>query len=141
MLKQWNPLNLQSQIIQQEQQILTLQENLTLAQQALEATEQRLVLLEPSVKFVELSKRVFVEKSGKIYLGGEEVLPQMRSNLKDEAERFLTSQLWEILNATIVNESADIALRQSEDFEQVKFAKALKHWNHVLHNMLFLLAK
>lgn len=92
-----------------------------------------------NIKSVE--SKVFTHKGDTIFIGGNAVTEQMRSLLRDQARTFQTSNLFEILDATIVNESADLALRQSANFEHVQYAKALYHWNHVLKNVVHALAK
>lgn len=89
----------------------------------------------------ELSKHVFVEKNGKLSIGGEEIDIQLRNVLRDEAEYFLKSRLFELLNATILNETMSMSLIQSTEWHHVESAKMLYHWNHVLKNMVILLAK
>lgn len=98
-------------------------------------------LLGISHKVNELSKRVFEVKDKKIYLGGEEIKADVRSVMKDEAEYIRNSRLWEALQATIVNESSNIALIQSKDFDEVKSGKMLFHWQYVLENMIHVLTK
>ena len=85
--------------------------------------------------------RIFAERAGKFFIGGVEIDTQTRELLRDQAQYLQTSHLWEILDATITNESAKLALIQSTDFDQVRSAKMLYHWNHVLKNMIHLLAK
>ena len=65
----------------------------------------------------------------------------MRDLLREQAKYLQTSQLWETLNATITNEASNLALIQSTNFDQVLSAKMLHHWNHVLKNMIYKLAK
>ena len=52
-----------------------------------------------------------------------------------------TSQLFEIINATIMNESNELALIQSANFAHVENAKMLYHWGFVFKNMIKKLAK
>lgn len=103
-------------------------------------------LLEKSKEdFLSLESKVFLQKGLNIYIGGELITEQMRGILRDQAQNFQTSNLYEILNATIINEASNLALLQSGksgDIEQdVRFAKALHHWNYVLRNMINALAK
>lgn len=94
-----------------------------------------------------IKNSIFHEKNGKLFIGGEELSSEVGEILKGEAEIFLNSRLFEILNSTIVNEAYDIALIQSgkEDFKDIKnqviSAKMLYHWNHVLTNLLIKLSK
>ena len=91
--------------------------------------------------FLELENKVFKQKGSNIYIGGVLVDEQMRGILRDQAKSFQTTNLYEILNATITNEAATLALIQSATFEHVQYAKALHHWNHVLRNLIHALAK
>lgn len=88
-----------------------------------------------------ISTKVFTEKAGVFYIGGQPIDNTIRSILKDEATYILKSRFWELLEATIINESADIALKQSTNWEHVLTAKQLYHWNHVIKNMLHALNK
>lgn len=69
------------------------------------------------------------------------MVPQIRSLLRDEAKNLQNTRLWEILNASVINEAYNLALIQSKDFNNVQFAKALKHWNHFMLNAIYLLSK
>lgn len=92
-------------------------------------------------QFNTLAKRIFTEVKGKVYIGGEEIKPDVLEVLQDQARNLQTSQLYEILKATIINESADLALKQSQKWEDVNFAKALYHIMYVLDNILLNLRK
>lgn len=96
---------------------------------------------ENSINFKDIESKVFTEVKGKIYIGQEEIKPELLEVLKEQARYLSTSQLYDILNATIVNETSNLALIQSKDFDQVRFAKALHHWNFVLRNMVSRLTK
>ena len=96
---------------------------------------------EESVDFSTIEKRIFSNYGGKSYIGGVEVTEQIRSLLREQARYINSSQLLELLNATITNEAGNLALVQSSTFEQVQFAKALHHWNFVLRSMLTKLAE
>lgn len=96
---------------------------------------------ESSTDFIEISKKVFNQIGDDVYIGGVKVTPVMRTLLRDQAKQLQTSQLWELLHSTIVNESADLALKQSTSWDHVLSAKQLYHWQHVLKNMIFVLAK
>lgn len=91
--------------------------------------------------FTDIESHVFTEHGGKVFIGKEEITEQLRSVLRDEAEYIQHSRLWEILNASIVNEAYDIALIQSKDFDAVLSAKMLHHWAHFLRNVIHSLAK
>ncbi len=99
-------------------------------------------LLASSVpSYTEIQDHVFSVRKDGLYLGGNKIEPTLRSLLKDDAETIKNSRLWEILNASLLNEAFDLALIQSTDFEQVQFAKALKHAQHFILNVIFILSK
>lgn len=98
-------------------------------------------LEESTPNFTLLKKRVFTERAGVIYIGGEKVTPDIRGILRDEAEYIAKSRLWEIFNASILNEAYRIALIQSKDFNEVEIAKMLHHWQHFFVNTLHALLK
>lgn len=94
----------------------------------------------------ELNKTKVFKVVGKdIYIGGELVNERMRDILRGQAQQFQTTNLYEILDATITDEAYRLALNESGksgNIEQdVRFAKALYHWNHVLKNIIHALAK
>jgi hypothetical protein len=91
--------------------------------------------------FKTLESKVFTIAGDKVYIGRELVTQQMRDVLRDQARYLKTTNLLEILDATITNEAANLALIQSANFDHVQYAKALHHWNHVLKNMIHALAK
>jgi hypothetical protein len=93
------------------------------------------------LEFNKIAPKVFAVQGDKVFLGGEEVTPQIKSILADQAHNLLTSQLWEILYSSIVNEAYDISLRQSTDFNHVLSAKMLHHWAHYTKNIIIKLAK
>lgn len=91
--------------------------------------------------FHKIAKKIFTEEKGKIYIGGVEIKPEVLDVLREQARYLETSQLYEIFKNTIIDESADIALKQSQNFDQVQFAKALYHLLYVFDNMLLKLKK
>lgn len=97
--------------------------------------------LEDSINFSEIESRIFLKKGGVVFIGGQEITKGVRDLLKEQAKYLQTSQLWEIMNATIIDESAKLALVQSADWNHVLSAKMLYHWNHVFKNMIAGLAK
>lgn len=97
--------------------------------------------LEDSLNFEQLERLVFVQSGKDIFLGGKKVTDEMRSILREQAKYIVTSNLWEVLNSTIINEASNLALLQSENFDQVRFAKALHHWGHVFRNIMYILSK
>lgn len=93
--------------------------------------------MDQSVNWVEVEKQVFYKaKNGDIYIGGHKISAELKATLKDQARNFRTTNLFDIFNATIINESSNIALIQSTDFAHVECAKMLFHWNFVLKNMI-----
>lgn len=96
---------------------------------------------ENSTKFLDFQSFVFDEKGGDIYIGGEKIPENIRSVLRDEAENLKTTRIWEIMNASILNEAYNLALIQSKNFDEVQFAKALKHWSHFMINVIYNLSK
>lgn len=82
------------------------------------------------------SDKVFSEDKGEIFIGGEKIKPELRSILKEQAFYLSSSQLWEILNATITQESSDLALKKSTEWNHVLYAKALKYWGDVFESMI-----
>lgn len=97
--------------------------------------------LEMSEQFNLLAKNVFTEDKGKVFIGGEEMKPEVLDLLREQARYLETSQLYEVFKSTIINESAELALKQSQNFEQVQFAKALYHLLYVFDNMILSLKK
>lgn len=96
---------------------------------------------EPSPDFRVVQQRVFASTGSRIFIGQHELTADMRDALRDQAKNLETSQLWEILSASITQEAANLALIQSQNFEQVQFAKALHHWRHFMQNVIHTLAK
>jgi hypothetical protein len=97
--------------------------------------------LEPSIDFNRVAKKVFNQDGHDIFIGGEKVSPELRGILRDQARYLATSQLWEIMQATIIQEAADLALMQSLNWEHTLVAKQLHHWGHVFRNLIHTLAK
>ena len=98
--------------------------------------------------FIDIESRVFYQGknrdgslNGKIYLGKEEINDAMRSALRDDAKMILSSRLWEVLNASVLNEAYTLALIKSQNYDHVEFAKALHHWLHFMKNVMFVLEK
>lgn len=92
------------------------------------------------VDFTSLEKKVFLQKGTSIYIGGELVNDQLRSVLHDEAKNLQTTHLFEIINATIVNEAFNLAM-QAGTLEHIQYAKALSYWNTILNKLVNGLAK
>lgn len=108
---------------------------------AQEATLKASDQLPHSIDLAAIQSHIFQEKNGNIYIGGQLIDKQMRELLRDQAEYILRSDLWEIFNATITNEAANLALVQSMNWEHVNTAKMLHHWIHVMKNIVVLLGK
>jgi len=103
--------------------------------------QPRSVPSEESPKFLDVESRVFTQVGKDVYIGRDRIDAALRSLLRDEAKSLQAMRLWEILNASAVNEAYNLALIQSADFDSVKFAKALKHWSFFMMNAVALLAK
>ena len=86
--------------------------------------------------FTDSESRVFTEFKGKYYIGKEEIQPEVLSILKDQARSFKSTQLYEVLKATLQNEASNLALIQSTKWEDINYAKALWHVQYVLDNLL-----
>ncbi len=96
---------------------------------------------EQKVDFAELSKRVFhPQDNGLVFIGGEILSDQQRALLKDQATNFLTTQLWEVISATLRNEAATLALKKSTTWDHVTFAKALDYVESTVEKMLITLS-
>lgn len=93
------------------------------------------------INFSSIQNRVFREENGQIYIGNEKITQEMRDLLREQAKYLKTSQIIDLLDATIINESSNLALIQSTNFAHVEFAKALYHWNIVFKNMILILSK
>ena len=92
-------------------------------------------------KFLDVESRVFTKVGQDIYIGRDKIDAQLRSVLRDEAINLQTTRLWEILNASVINESYLWALDLSEDFTLVQSAKMLKHWSFKMMEIINALAK
>lgn len=92
-------------------------------------------------KFTDVQSRVYTEIKGKVYIGTEEIQPAVLAILKDQAQNFKTSQLYEIIKATLQNEASTLALIQSTKWEDVNYAKSLWHVQYVIDNFINKLTK
>lgn len=97
--------------------------------------------LSQSPSFTDIESRIYKQVGNDVYIGKDKINEAMRSALRDDAKMIEASRLWEILNASALNEAYDIALIRSLDFDQVRFAKALKHWIHFMRNVIYNLTK
>jgi hypothetical protein len=91
--------------------------------------------------FLDVESRVFSIRGTNIYIGKEKVTDQLRSSLRDEAKNLQTTRLWEILNASVINEAYNLALIQSTNMEHVQFAKAMHHWSKFMLEVIHILSK
>lgn len=97
--------------------------------------------MEDQLNYNSIEEKVFTEVNGKIYIGREEIKPELLDILREQARYLKTSQLYEVFSNTIKNEAANLALIQSKNFEEVLSAKMLWHWNFVFENMIASLTK
>ena len=97
--------------------------------------------LENLPSFTDAESRVFTKIGKDVYIGREKMTDVMRSLFRDEAKNMQTMRLWEVLNDSVIYEAYDLALRQSTDFDQVMFAKSLKHWSHFIMNVIRILSQ
>ena len=74
------------------------------------------------------SSKIFSEVKGEIFIGGEKIKPEIRAILKEQAKYLETSNLWEILQTTILNEANNLALKKSNKWDDILYAKALYYW-------------
>lgn len=91
--------------------------------------------------FLDIESKVFTLIGRDIYIGKDKIDSQLRNVLRDEAKNLQTTRLWEILNSSVINESYNLALIQSKNFEEVLSAKMLKHWSFFMVNVLKQLSK
>jgi len=88
--------------------------------------------LSPQSSFDELASHVIemkVTPSGNYWtIGGKEISKDVIETLREEAKYIERSLLWEILNATITNEAASLALHKSTEWSHIEYAKALNNW-------------
>lgn len=92
------------------------------------------------VKFSDAHFSSFREYKGKYYLGELEMTSQELDILKRDADYFLKTRLFEVLNKTITDEAYAMSLISSQEWDHVLSAKMLHHWNFVLVNMLIKLS-
>lgn len=91
--------------------------------------------------YLDVESRVFTKVGEDIYIGKNKIEPALRSVLRDEAKNLQSSRLWEILNASAINEAYNLALIQSKNFDEVTSAKMLKHWSFFMINVIHKLSK
>ena len=95
---------------------------------------------ENNIDYAALAARVFLQEKGKIFIGGEEMRPEFRNTLRDQADYILRSDIFELFQATLYNEAARLALQSTSD-QQLQFAKALKYLNDTMRKIYTELAK
>jgi hypothetical protein len=76
-----------------------------------------------------------------MYIGGVLIPKDLRDSLRQDARYIQISRFWDVLQATIIDESAKLALIQATNYEHVLSAKMLYHYQHVFKNMLLALVK
>lgn len=96
---------------------------------------------DPLPDFSRVEARVLTFKAGRVFVGGVEVTDQLRDVLRDQARYLETSQLWEMFNASLLHEAADLALVQSKEWDHVLAAKMLRHYQHYFQNVIHALAQ
>jgi hypothetical protein len=84
---------------------------------------------------------VFEKKNGVVYMGGVLIDEDLLDTIEQQARDWKTSQLYEIIQSTCINEAIDCALIQSTDFEAVVAAKMLYHWSLKFKDIIDILAK
>lgn len=87
-----------------------------------------------NIDFHTLSLRVF--DAEKMTIGGMPITPQMKDLYKEQARYLLTSNIWEVIEATVISEAGNLALKSSADWQHVQFAKALDYWHTIVAKML-----
>lgn len=94
-----------------------------------------------NLSYTSIKDSVLRFDAGKAFIGSLEIQPALLSVLKDQAYSFKTTQLYEVLIATIQDEAMRLALIQSTKWEDVNYAKALWHVQFVLDNIINTLGK
>ena len=89
----------------------------------------------------EVHSRVFRQLTDGIYIGPHKIDDSLRKALRDEAHYFINSRLWEIFNATIINEASSMALQDSKDWNHVLSAKQLFYWQQAMEKIIKKLAQ
>lgn len=93
------------------------------------------------INWEEVEKRVFSIGEGGFLVGGKKLTPEVRDILREQAKYFQTSQLWEILNSSTLNEALNTGFFQSKDFSHTEFGKAMWHYSAFIRNIILQLAK
>ncbi len=96
---------------------------------------------EELLQYNNIITKIFTEDKGKIYIGGEEIKPELLDILREQARYLKTSQLYEVFSSTMKGEAAELALIQSQNWENVQFAKALFHLSKAFDKMLSVLMR
>ena len=91
--------------------------------------------------YSDTEKRIFHETGGKIFVGGEAIPEQMLTALKGQAKFLKTSNLYDILDKTVMNEAYYLALRESKDWDNVQFAKSLAYCSKIYKKIIDKLAE
>lgn len=82
------------------------------------------------------SDKVFSRLKGEIFIGGIRIKPDLRLVLKEQAKYLESSQIFEIIINTIKQESINMALKDSTNWDHVLSSKMLWHWGFVMENMI-----
>ena len=98
-------------------------------------------MLHQQDQLVNLNRNIFDVVKGKIYIGGEEIKPELRAVLKEQAKYIETSQFFEIFIATMKQEASKLALSESTEWNHVLYAKALKYLSDSFEVMINILKK
>ena len=96
---------------------------------------------EHSVNFEAIQDFVFTEKNNEIYIGGQKITEDLLRTLESDAQFIKGSRLYEIFTSSIINEAASLALKQSQNWEHVQYAKALYQWHKFLDAIITRLTK
>ena len=85
--------------------------------------------------------KIFREEKGKIFIGGEEIKPDLRVALRDDARYFERSRLYEIIIQTARAEAIRMALPDSLNWDHVLSAKQLKYFSDIFEKLVITLKK
>ena len=85
-------------------------------------------------------ENLYRETPNGLYIGHNKIDDNFRRVLKDEANYILRSRIWEVLNDTVANEAAQLALQHSLNWEHVLSAKQLYYWQQAMSKIMQKLA-
>lgn len=92
------------------------------------------------ISFTSLGSKVYYQRDNKIYLGKELLIEPMKGMLRDEARFLKNSNLYEVLNATVINEAFNLSM-QAANHDHTEYAKALYYWNTIFQKTINGLSK